>query len=359
MSPDDRPAALQPPPAAMVTRRRRRNPMLFVLPLVIVAAAIGVGFWWFDGREWETTDDAFIDAHMVRVAPQVAGRVLRVPVDDNQLVKRGDLLVEIDPADFQARLDQATAGLLNAVAALAQAEAQQTVAAASSEQSLAQIKVAEANAENGATQLKRNRSLAEAHALATQLLDDSIANARSTAATLLAAQRKHDSDEAQLSVMSSQIEAAKANVASLRAQVEQAKLNLSYTRIVAAEDGRVARRNVSAGDYLQIGQNLMALVPLNLWVTANFKETQLDRMRAGQPVEIKVDAYPGQTFKGHVDSFQPGSGAAFSLLPPENATGNYVKVVQRVPVKIVFDSLPDPKRPLGPGMSVVPSVKVR
>jgi membrane fusion protein (multidrug efflux system) len=145
----------------------------------------------------------------------------------------------------------------------------------------------------------------------------------------------------------------------MAAQLEQARLNLSYTKVVAAEDGRVARKNVSAGDFVQVGQNLVALVPAHLWITANFKETQLEHMRAGQPVEIRVDAYPGQVFKGHVDSFQPGSGAAFSLLPPENATGNYVKVVQRVPVKIVFDETPDPSRPLGPGMSVVPSVRVR
>ena len=358
MSPDDAPS-LQPAPATFVQRRRRRSPLLFILPLVVIVAAGVLGFWWFGARDWESTDDAFIDVHAVRVAPQVAGRVLRVRVDDNQLVKRGDILVEIDPADFQARLDQALAAELNANAALAQAKAQLTVADATAEQSLAQVKVAEANADNGAIQLKRNQALAAAHAISTQVLDDSTANARSTAATLVAAQRKHASDEAALVAAQAQIEAAKANIASMKAQVEQARLNLSYTTIIASEDGHVARKNVSVGDYLQVGQNIMALVPLKLWITANFKETQLASMRPGQPVDITVDAYPGHVFKGHVDSFQPGSGAAFSLLPPENATGNYVKVVQRVPVKIVFDEAPDPSRPLGPGMSVVPSVKVR
>lgn len=359
MSPDDAPMLQQPQPATIVTRRRRRNPMLIVLPVLVLAIAAGLGSWWYSSRGWESTDDAFIDAHMVRVAPQVAGRVLRVQVDDNQLVRHGETLVEIDPADFQAKLDQAVAAELNANAALSQARAQQGVAEATADQSLAQVKVAEANADNGATQLKRDQALAFSHAVSAQVLDNSTANARGTAATLVAAQHKHASDEAALTSAQAQIEAAKANVASMKAQVEQARLNLSYTTIAASEDGRVARRNVSVGDYLQIGQNLMALVPIKLWITANFKETQLELMRPGQPVEVRVDACPGHVLKGHVDSFQPGSGAAFSLLPPENATGNYVKVVQRVPVKIVFDDAPEPQCLLGPGMSVVPSVKVR
>ena len=148
-------------------------------------------------------------------------------------------------------------------------------------------------------------------------------------------------------------------MASADALVEAARLDLSYTKIAAPGAGRIAHKNVSPGDYVQIGQNLMALVPSTVWVTANFKETQLAHMRAGQPADIAIDAYPSITFHGHVESFQPGSGAAFSLLPPENATGNYVKIVQRVPVKIVFDDALDPNRPLGPGMSVVPTIKVR
>jgi membrane fusion protein (multidrug efflux system) len=160
-------------------------------------------------------------------------------------------------------------------------------------------------------------------------------------------------------VAASQIEAAQAALKSAAAQTEQARLDVSYCDVVAAEAGTVTHKNVSPGDYVQVGQNLIALVPLKVWITANFKETQLENMRVGQPVEIRVDAYPGTTFHGHVDSFQHGSGPAFSLLPPENATGNYVKVVQRIPVKIVFDDPPDPQLPLGPGMSVLPTVKVR
>ena len=368
MSPDMPEMVEQPLPAAPApdvappTRaiHKRRSPLPRLLLVIVVAATVVGGIvWWFQSRHWESTDDAFIDAHMVHVASQVAGRVARVPVDDNQLVKPGDILLEIDPSDFKARLDQAVANRLNSDANLIQAKAQQTVAQENVEQSHAQVGVAQANADIAAIQQKRDQRLAAAHAISTQQLDNSNANARSTAATLVAAQMKQKSDEAQTAVAASQIAAAQANLDSAAAQVEQARLNLSYTKIATVEAGHVARKNVSPGDYVQIGQNLMALVPVRIWITANFKETQLDHMYAGQPVDIQVDAYPGHVFKGHVDSFQPGSGAAFSLLPPENATGNYVKVVQRVPVKILFDDPPDPDRPLGPGMSVVPSVKVR
>ena len=362
-TPERRPApaatTVAEPPIPKLRRRRRRRMPFLLLAIVLGAAVIGAVVWWLQTRAWESTDDAFIDVHMVQVAPQVGGRVMRVLVDDNQLVRAGDVLLEIDPANFKASLDQALAARANAAAALTQAKAQQDVNRANAEQSLAQIGVARANAEVAAIQLKRDQAQAAAKAISSQQLDNSTANAQSTAASLAAAQKKHASDEALLGVAESQIAAAKANLEGAAAQVEQARLNLSYTKISAVETGRVARKNVAPGDYVQIGQNLMALVPPRVWITANFKETQLDLMRVGQPVEIRIDAYPGRIFKGHVDSFQPGSGAAFSLLPPENATGNYVKVVQRVPVKIVFDDLPDPQRPLGPGMSVVPSVKVR
>ncbi|WIM10290.1 HlyD family secretion protein [Enhydrobacter sp.] len=351
--------ALAEPPLPRLKRSRRRRLPVLLLAVAIAAAVVGAFAWWLEARQWESTDDAFIDVHMVHVAPQVAGRVARVLVDDNQRVKPGDVLVEIDPADFQASLDQALASQANAAADLARAKAQQEVDGANAEQSLAQIGVAEANAKVAEIQLKRDRAQAAAKAISSQQLDNSIANAQSSAASLVAAQKKHASDEALLAVAASQVAAAKASLEGATAQVAQARLNLSYTRIVAPEAGRIAHKNVAPGDYVQTGQNLMALVPLKVWITANFKETQLDLMRVGQPVEIQVDAYPDQVFKGHVDSFQPGSGAAFSLLPPENATGNYVKVVQRVPVKIVFDDPPDLPRPLGPGMSVVPSVKVR
>jgi membrane fusion protein (multidrug efflux system) len=356
-------AAAPPHPAPAITARlpRRRRPVVLRLLAALAGlAAVGAGIvWWLDARDYETTDDAFIDAHMVRIAPQVAGRVALVPVDDNQAVVPGQLLLKIDPASLQAKLEQAEANQANAAGLLAQARAQQTVVLANADQARAQVGVAEANATNAKAQLRRSESLIAKMAVSQQALDDATAAARRTAAALVAAQRGLEAAEAQFAVTASQIETAGAALKSVKAQVEQARLDLSYTEVVAPEAGTIAHKNVSPGDYVQVGQNLIALVPHKIWITANFKETQLDLMRVGQPVEIQIDAYPDKTFHGHVDGFQRGTGPAFSLLPPENATGNYVKVVQRVPVKIVFDDPPDPSRPLGPGMSAVPRVKVR
>jgi len=353
------PAEIRQPPRKETVPWYRRP--LRLLAVIIIAAVLITGgvIWCLQARQWETTDDAFIDAHMVMVAPQVAGRVKQVLVDDNQKVASGQLLVEIDPAILQAQLDQAEASRAAAAGSLEQANAQQAVALANAQQARAEVNVAQANATNAEHQLQRMEPLVARQFASRQQLDTDLANAHSTAANLVAAQKKLASTEAQLQAAASQIVTAKANLKSAEAQQDQARLNLAYTKVVAPEAGRVAHKNVAIGDYVQVGQNLMALVPLKVWVTANFKETQLDHMRVGQPVEIRIDAYPDKVFHGHVDSFEAGSGAAFDLLPPENATGNYVKVVQRVPVKIVFDTLPDPHFPLGPGMSVEPSVKVR
>jgi membrane fusion protein (multidrug efflux system) len=349
---------LQPPREK--ARPWYRRPLGLLLVIILAAALITGGVaWWLQARQWESTDDAFIDAHMVMIAPQVAGRVSRVLADDNQKVAAGQLLAELDPAIFQAQLDQATANREAAAGSLAQANAQQAVAVANAEEARAQVGVAQANATNAGRQLQRTQPLVERQFASRQQLDNDLANARSTAANLDAAQKKLASTEAQLRAAASQIDMAKANLKSAEAQEEQARLNLAYTRVTAPEAGHVAHKNIAGGDYVQVGQNLMALVPLKVWVTANFKETQLDQMRVGQSVEIRIDSYPDKVFDGHIDSFEAGSGTAFALLPPENATGNYVKVVQRVPVKIVFDTPPDQNFPLGPGMSVVPSVKVR
>jgi membrane fusion protein (multidrug efflux system) len=337
-----------------------RRPLVLGAVLVLVAALIAGGVsWWLEARQWETTDDAFIATHMVMVAPQVAGRVAAVPVDDNQEVAAGQLLVEIDPASLRAQLDQATADRAAAAGSLAQAEAQQAAARANVEEAQAEIGVGQANATNAQRQLERTQALVGRGFATRQQRDNDLANARSSASNLVAAQKKLAAAQAQARVAASQIVTAKANLKSAQARAQQALLNLSYTQVAAPEAGRIAHKNVAKGDYVQTGQNLMALVPLKVWVTANFKETQLAHMRVGQPVEIRIDAYPGKVFHGRVDSFEAGSGAAFDLLPPENATGNFVKVVQRVPVKIVFDAPPDPHFPLGPGMSVEPSVKVR
>jgi membrane fusion protein, multidrug efflux system len=342
------------------TRAWHRRPTR-LLPMLAVAAALIAGgvWWWLGARQWVTTDDAFIDVHMVHIAPEVAGRVARVLVDDNQQVAAGQLLVALDPATYRAKVDQAVANWAAAAGSLAEARAQRAADIADEEEARAEVGVAEANAANAAGQLKRTQSLVERQFASRQQLDNDLAGAHGTTSTLVAAQKKLAAAGAQLEVAASRIATAKANLDSAAAQQAEARLDLAYTWIVAPVAGRVAHQSVATGDYLEVGQNLMAVVPLKVWVTANFKETELDRMRVGQPVEIRIDSYPDKVFHGRVDSFEAGSGTAFSLLPPENATGNYVKVVQRVPVKIVFDDPPDPQFRLGPGMSVVPSVKLR
>jgi membrane fusion protein, multidrug efflux system len=339
----------------------QRRLLVGLLGLLAIIAVAGAVDWWLHARNWVSTDDAFIDVHMVQVSPQVAGRVSAVLVHDNQEVQAGAPLVELDPADFQARLNQAVANQESAAGQLAQARAQLAVAQAGLDQARSEVGVAEANATNAATNLKRSEELARvgSMALSRQQLDNDTATARSTAASLAAAQHRVAVADAQLALNKTQVTTAEAGVRAATAQVEQARLNLSYTELRASVAGRIASKSVAVGDYVQVGQNLMALVPDEVWVTANFKETDLDHMRVGQPVEIYVDAYPEKVFHGHVDSFQAGSGAAFSLLPPQNATGNYVKVVQRVPVKIVFASPPGGHWLLGPGMSVEPYVKIR
>ena len=314
--------------AAFLRSRPFRIAAAIVAGVIIVAALL----WWLHARHYESTDDAFVDTHIVHLSPQIAGQVIMIDVRDNEQVHKGQPLVEIDPAEARAKLDQA--------------KAQQAQAETQYQQSLATEKGVEAQAENAAQDLARYRSLQTTapQAVSQQQLDQASTAARNTGAQLAAAR-------AQIASGSAQIEVAKAQVAA-------ARLDLGYTHIVSPVDGHVAQRSVAVGDYVAPGQELMAIVPLELWVTANFKETQLTLMRPGQPATIEVDACPKEEIRGHVDSLQRGAGQAFAILPPENATGNYVKVVQRVPVKIVLDSVPK-DCPIGPGMSVVPTVKVR
>jgi len=330
-----------------------------VLGAVLLVGVVVAVLWWLHARQFETTDDAFIDAHAQRLAPQVAGRVRRVLVVDNQPVNDGDVLVEIDPSDYQVQVEQAQAAVAGAKGKVSQAQAQCQVAEAMVEQAgadLEQAKVSEANAK---AQLGRYEGLSQ-EARSQQQLEDLRAAAKNAEAQRVAVEKKLVAARAQVDLAQSQERAANADVAAAQAKVEQARLNLSYASVRAAIPGRVTNLQVQAGDYLAVGQQLMVLVPDEVWVTANYKETQLARMRVGQEVQIKVDAYPDAEFRGRVDSIQKGSGAWFSLLPPENATGNYVKVVQRVPVKIVFeDRTSDAYRRLARGMSASPKVRVR
>jgi membrane fusion protein, multidrug efflux system len=342
-------------------RWRRKRWLIVLIALVVIGAIAGGTKWWIESSKWVSTDDAFIDTHTVQVSAQVAGRVKAVLANDNQEVAAGQPLVELDPADFQAALSQALANQDSAQGQLAQAKAQLPVAQANLDQARAQVAVAQAASTNAEINLNRDKTLARMGGLAVsqQTIDNDTATARSDAANLAAAQQKVAASEAQLALNKTQIDTAEAGGRAAAAQVTQARLNLSYTVIRAPQAGHITNKTVALGNYVQVGQALTALVPDQVWVTANYKETEIGEMRVGNPVDIYVDAYPGHVFHGQVQSFQAGSGAAFSLLPPENATGNYVKVVQRVPVKVMFDDEPGAQWLLGPGMSVEPYVRIK
>ena len=320
----------------------------------------------------ESTDDAFLDANIVSIAPKVAGRIEAVQVDDNEAVKKGDLLVQIDPRDLQVELDQKRAALDSAKAnvnlikaSVDLFETQIATAEATVKQSQAEAAASQALAERAASDLKRAQELIGNHTISPQEFDTAKATAAAAEANLKAALEKAASDQSKVAQAQAQFQAGRMGYERAQAQTRQAEwdvqaaqLNVSYAQVKAPEDGRVTKKSVEKGNYVQAGQSLMALVPNRLFVTANFKETQLVHIRTNQPVRITIDSLAGQAFSGHVGSVMAGSGARFSLLPPENAVGNYVKVVQRVPVKILFDEPLNTGHTLGPGMSVVPSVQV-
>jgi membrane fusion protein, multidrug efflux system len=379
-----------------------------------VLAVIAGLFIYFHNRE--STDDAQVDGHITPLASKVYGRVAQVLVDDNQAVKAGQVLVRIDARDYQAAVDQAKASLLlaesearsagvdvprtrenvlsgttSADAQLMGAQADVARAQATYEQAQtadlawaqANVEKSEANAELAKADLARYRPLMEKGEISKQLYDAAKANADATASALKAdqerlaqAQRNVDVAKAQLDAAKARVEQAKAELASARANVKQvsmkaadaqakiakveqaraaleaAQLNLSYTDITAPVDGVATHKQVEPGQIVQAGQGLLVVVPLeSVWVTANFKETQLKNMKPGQKAQVRVDTY-GKTFSGHVDSISGATGSVLSLLPPENATGNYVKVVQRIPVKIILDPIPQEKAVLRPGMNV-------
>jgi membrane fusion protein, multidrug efflux system len=337
-----------------------RRPLVVAAVVMVVTALVATGIaWWLYARQFESTDDAFIDGHAVQMAPKISGYVSRLNFVDNQFVHQGDVLVEIDARDYHVALDKAKASHVSALGRLAQATAQIEASEAQALAAEADVAAAEATARNAEQDQTRNSSLAPRGAVSQQTLDASVASARSTAAQAAAARARAAAAKSQANFARSQQVSADADVKEADVEIERAELNLSYTQVVAPTTGRVTHRTVELGDYLQAGQPLFAIVDPNVWVTANFKETQLTHMHKGQNVVIRVDAFPSKKLSGHVDSFQRGTGARFTLLPAENATGNYVKVVQRVPVKIIFDSPPPDDMILGLGMSVEPTVTVR
>lgn len=429
---------------------RRKRLFLFAGCGLIAVVLAGVAYWIY-ARQFETTDDAFIDGDIVQISPRVSAYVSKIHVSNNQFVHKGDLLIELNTNDLEVKLEQARAQLetakshrgqavatsdltkKTAVAAqeqaksnvetsrttvdqtgftseakqaqIAQAKAAARTAAATLEQTEAQEPQAESNLQLAQTEFNRRDALFKNGDISHQSLDQA-ANTLQTAQAQLNAARKQtlaarsrvneanaavsaaeqsyrqsvaqiattrsqvgesearlqDANAApeRISVSESQITTADAGILAAEATVHQAELELSYTKIYAPEDGFVTKKSVEEGQLVQVGSPLMAISQSNeVWVVANFKETQLEHMKIGQEVDIEVDAFPSQTFHGKVESFQAGTGSKFSVLPAENATGNFVKIVQRIPVKIVFEESPDTLKRLVPGMSVEPSVKVR
>ncbi len=328
---------------SLLARLRQRRGLAIAIVLGSAIVVLAIVLWWLHARNYESTDDAFIDTRTVQISPQVAAAIVDVPVTDNQMVETGAELVRLDDRDYIAQRDQAKANVDNLIAQIA---AQQ----AKIDQADKQVAQAQATLAFAQQEADRYERLAKQDAAPVEQAQQYASNLLQSKASLAAAQANAVATAKQDAVLKAQLESA-------RAQLTQAETNLSRTIITAPETGRVTQLTAAKGAYAAVGQTLMMFVPRDVWITANFKETQLDLMRPGQPVSIAIDAYPDRTFEGHVDSVQAGSGTAFSLLPAQNATGNYVKIVQRVPVKIVFNKPPDVL--LGPGMSVVPTVKVR
>jgi membrane fusion protein (multidrug efflux system) len=363
------------PPAADGNGQRlaKFNSPLFIWPAAAVLAVLlffGLDLF-FDALTHESTDDAFIAGHVVSIAPRIAGQVAAVHVLDNQLVRSNDLLVEIDPADYafavaqkQTAAESQIANYRTMLAAYELMKKKVATAEAGARKAQADLDASAAAAKLAAANFARDESLLKDKTISQQEFDAAQSAHNSAQANLNSAQENLAEENSLVDEAGAQLAAAEAEVSVALAKwneaqtnVASAQLNLSYAKLFAPGDGRVTRKQVEAGDYLQAGQQIMSLVPVEVWVVANFKESQLKNMNPSQPVTVEIDALGGRKFRAHVDSIQAGSGAQFSLLPPENATGNFVKVIQRVPVKILFDEPLPADKTIGPGLSVTPSVQ--
>jgi membrane fusion protein, multidrug efflux system len=345
-----------PPPASAGTRRRWQR----ILALAFSVAGLTAAAFYFYVPELYviSTDDAYVDAHVVSVVPKVAAYISALHVDDNSKVAANALLVELDPRDFEAAVNTAAADLKGAEASAANIDAQLVEQKAVIAQSEAAVAGDRSTLEFAHQQLERYNALAKAGYGTTQRWQQAQSDLGQAQAALQRDLAALDTARAHVGVLESQRSQALAAIDRQQSILAQARLNLSYTKIYAAEAGTVANKKAEVGNYVQPGQVLFSTVPGKLYVTANYKETQLTNARPGQPVTIRIDTFPRLRLRGHVDSIQRGTGALFALLPPENATGNFVKVVQRVPVKIMFDNPGDALQWISPGMSVETTIEV-
>jgi membrane fusion protein (multidrug efflux system) len=349
------------PPATGKPHRNgplRRRPVVSAIGALLFVAALGGGYLYLDGAErFQSTDDAFIAARQFSLAPKVSGYLTAVPVTDNEHVATGDVIARIDDRDYRVALEQAEAQVAAARASIENIDAQLNVQQAQISANQAQVDQAQAALVFAQQQAVRYEHLEQTGYGTVQNAQQYTSQLHQQQAALQSAQATLRLAQRQIEALKAQHNSAVANLAQARAQRDQAKLNLSYTTVTAAQAGRVVNLGAAVGQFAQPGTSLTMFVPDEIWVTANFKENQLDHMRSGDPVTIAIDAYPERRIRGHVESVQPGSGTAFSLLPAQNATGNYVKIVQRVPVKLIMDDPPTDVA-LGPGMSVVPTVRI-
>jgi membrane fusion protein, multidrug efflux system len=317
------------------------------------------GHWnrWTGAARYESTDDAFMSGDVTPLSAKVSGYIEKVAVGDYQSVRKGDLIVQIEDSDYRAALEQAEAGLAAAQATLANLANQKDIQRSLIRQAQATIEATKADLERYTLEAKRQRDLVKTFSGTPQLLEQADANEKRTAAQLQLNNAQLDQQKAQLASLDVQEKQLAAQVEAAKAQVKLARNNLDYTRIVSPADGLVGQRQVRAGQFVNVGTQVIAVVPLpNIWVTANFKETQMTNVREGNTATVTVDAFPDLALTGRVESWSPGTGSTFALLPPDNATGNFTKVVQRVPVKIVLDPNPALGILVRPGMSVVATV---
>jgi membrane fusion protein (multidrug efflux system) len=359
-------AAAAPAEAAAPAAKKKSRRTLYIIGAVALVVLVWGTRRFLYARHHEGTDNAQVDGHITPIAPKVQAFVSEVRVEDNQPVKAGDTLVVLDDRDLKVRLAAVEADLAAARAQAGsqsragQAQAQLEASQASAASAASSVTSAEAAFRKAESDLERAKGLAAQQIVSAQALDAAQAAYDASKANLTTAQRQAAAAQSQVSAAAAALTSADARLAAAQSAVDNAKLQLSYTHITAPVDGIVAKRSVEPGELVQVGQQLMAVVPLrDVWVTANLKETQLKGVVPGAAVEFTIDAYPGHTFAGHVESVSPATGARFALIPPDNATGNFTKVVQRIPVRIAVDKGSDEAHPLRPGMSAEVEITTR
>jgi len=354
--------------------QRKKKAVAFILfPAIIVMGAIAIYLYLQYKKTHISTDDAFVDGRVHVIASKISGTVKMIHIRDNQFLKKGDVILEVDPKDYEVRVKEAKAALETEKAKIPEirdkvdtVRKQLSEITASLEAARANLELQKANLDLAKVNFQRSEFLMKKEVIPRQQYDNSKTTYEVAIAQVKAAEDQVKQIEASLETQRALIKQTESGLPPQEAQIQQrdatlkgAELNLSYTKIYAPSDGYIAKRSVEIGNQIQPGQSLMAVVPLDdIWITANYKETQLERVKLGQKVKIKVDTYPSKVFHGKVDSVMAGTGAVFSLFPPENATGSYVKIVQRIPVKIVFDQGTDPAHILRIGMSVVPTILI-